>query len=136
MPEYFRDEVNPKDYELRKWGYDPDELEPLQDFGLIIADYRLADVFIEMEIDDQCPKQLFFLNCLYMIVGNFFWKNVPFVKTAEMDEFLSKLDVFRHPKLIKLREQAETVISAPSTFEYEFWFNCGWNHLLPSTGPV
>ena len=59
------------DNQLRSWAYHPDRfIGTGQDFELLVAGLHRADIILECASDNQRPKQLFFLNCACLIVGD------------------------------------------------------------------
>ena len=66
----FVDPWNPSPGEIRAWAYDAESLEPCQDFKLALSWSWHEKALLECASDDRCPKRRYFLDVLYLIVGN------------------------------------------------------------------
>ena len=54
-----------------EWAFNKNAMSPEQDFDLMVAcDPDFRDIILELASNDQCPKQLFFLRCIYIIIGD------------------------------------------------------------------
>lgn len=66
---FIKDPYNPSLDELRWWAYDEGAGIPDQDYELILARDEFYEDILRFAADPSCPKQRFFLSCLYMING-------------------------------------------------------------------
>ncbi|MBF0411059.1 MAG: hypothetical protein HQM10_27220 [Candidatus Riflebacteria bacterium] len=73
--------TNPSVSEIKGWAYS-DEEWPHAEWDLFLSWTKEIDLFIELAIDPQCPKRIFFLHMLYYLVGTTF--NEP-SKTDKLD---------------------------------------------------
>ncbi|MGV0737217.1 hypothetical protein ABQF35_10470 [Mycobacterium syngnathidarum] len=65
----FVDVVNPTPEEIRIWAYSG-AFEPMQDWGLIIAEMDNLELLLELVGDRACPDRKFLLDSLYCLVGH------------------------------------------------------------------
>jgi len=72
------------------WAYDSKALCPVQDFNLAVADLSLAEVILDIASDDECPKQLLFLQCAYLIIGDAVRSNYKTYRRYEIVSFRNK----------------------------------------------
>src|SRR4029450_10721503 len=60
-----QDPANPTDAELRQWAFS-DELGPMQDFDLMVADLQRLPLVLELA---SSPRRAFFVHCFHLAVG-------------------------------------------------------------------
>ena len=116
------------DSQLRSWAYNPDQFISMgQDFELLVAGLHRADIILECASDNQCPRQLFFLNCVCLIVGEAVRsqaKGSVFVaQEKDVLAFVTRAEKTGNVHLLKIGSRARDLIENPSTFEYDMW--CG-----------
>jgi hypothetical protein len=63
------DPWNPTDDEIIHWAYDAESLHE-QDWDLAITEISRASLFMRLAADASCPTRQFFLQCLYLLVGD------------------------------------------------------------------
>lgn len=114
-----------EDSQLRTWAYSPDSFKSVgQDFELTVACLHRANVILECASDKNCPKQLFFVNCAYLIVGDL-------LRRSDNDDelerdvlaFVRKAEKTGNERLLEFAWRARSVIENPSEFDYDQW--CG-----------
>lgn len=66
-PSFFKDPYNPTSAELKKWAYG-DYYQPDQDFQLYVMNDPM--LVLEFASDLHCPSRQFFLESLYVWVGD------------------------------------------------------------------
>lgn len=59
-----RDPFNPTPEEIRTWAYDPNSIDPMQDWELIVMLSTSIDDLIRYSADSGCPQKIFFAYCL------------------------------------------------------------------------
>lgn len=112
------------DSQLRSWAYQPDQFIGMgQDFELLIGGLHHADIILECASDNQCPKQLFFLKCAYLIVGDAVSSS--FITFSETDvlNFVRRAEKTGNMHLLEFTWRARDLIENPSNFDYDLW--CG-----------
>lgn len=124
MPERkkaFCDPYNPTTEELSKWAYDQNAPEPSQDWDIIITDAARVPIFIKFAADADCPKQSFFLSCLYLWVGDL-------VHCSRVEQYRNEIeriltDAGRIPGRVIYDWVLATrqLLTNPSSFKYADW---------------
>jgi hypothetical protein len=67
----FRDPWDPTRDEVLQWAYTQRAFAPNQDFELaVIHNVALYNAMLACAADASCPKQRFFLGCLYVLIGD------------------------------------------------------------------
>ena len=64
------DVLNPSDGDLRAWAFTPDAAAPHEDWGIAITTHERGPLFLEFAENLDCPNGDFFLDCLYILVGD------------------------------------------------------------------
>lgn len=116
------------DSQLRNWAYHPEQFVGMgQDFDLFVAGLHNADIILECASDNLCPKQLFFLNCACLIIGDSVRLHADgsaFVdQEREVLTFVRRAEKTGNAYLLEFVWRARDLIENPSTFEYDLW--CG-----------
>ena len=73
-PDIVADPLNPTLPEILRWAYS-DELWPdPENWNLYVGDLRGRPfpVYLTLAVDDSCPQQAFFFDCIYHIAGDVF----------------------------------------------------------------
>jgi len=114
------------DNQLRNWAYNPDQFVGMeQDFELLVANLDRANLVLECASDDDCPKQLFFLSCAFLIVGDAIRSNgdssVFVAQEEEILAFVRQAEKTGNALLLEFVWRARDLIENPSTFEYDLW---------------
>lgn len=120
--------IEMSDNQLLNWAYNPDQFVGMeQDFELLVANLDRANLVLECASDDNCPKQLFFLSCAFLIVGDAIRSNgdssVFVAQEEEILAFVRRAEKTGHALLLEFVWRARDLIENPSTFEYDLW--CG-----------
>jgi hypothetical protein len=118
-----RDPHNPTDAELRGWAT-TDEVEPVIDFDLMVADVARVDLLVELL---GSPKRPFFLRCLYLVVGDAVRTDFHTASRAGLEDALERAgDRARDDvALAKWVADSRTLIARPETFDYSAWCEGG-----------
>lgn len=119
------DPVETSKEELRQWAYDPEAMEPQQDFDLLVVLLGLNDLVLAFAADDECPKQTYFLSCAYLIVGDAVRTDYHSESREYIDQFLADARNTQHPKLLEMVSRAEALIVDPASFDYDDWCDGG-----------
>ncbi len=107
--------------ELRAWAFDEDAQSPTQDFDLTVSDICFSDIIIKLSADSACPKQLFFLECAYFIVGDAVLNDNNTVSKQDIRKFLEQAENTGNSHLLKFVEESKALIKNPSNFDYSQW---------------
>lgn len=96
-----------------------------QDFELLVAGLDRATIILECAADNQCPKQLFFLTCACLIVGDAIRSeedcSVFVGREKEILAFIRRAEKTGNVHLLEFAWRARELIENPSTFEYDVW---------------
>jgi len=113
------------DSQLRTWAYDPDSFEGEgQDIELTVARLDRAKVILECASDNECPMQLFFVNCAYLIVGNLVGRSAyPHDLERDVLAFIRQAEKTGNEHLLEFVWRARSLAENPSEFDYDQW--CG-----------
>lgn len=65
-----KDPYNPVENEIRAWAKNPEAVEPVQDWDLMLCNVDRLDLYLELASTDNCPQADYFLAALYLIVGD------------------------------------------------------------------
>jgi hypothetical protein len=119
-----RSPYNPTAEDLRSWAYDGQEEAPAQDWDLILSTISYEDLFIELASDIDCPKSVFFLSLLYLIVGDAVRSEFRTKKKEEIETLLDKAQQAapKHWIYLWIQRSRELLIH-PEKFNYDDW--CG-----------
>jgi hypothetical protein len=114
------------DIDVVAWAYanDGGHCEPMQDWDILLADPRNEDVLLQLASDELCPKRIFFLHCLYILVGDYVrvlhaGVAIPF----PIEPLLTRATASNDPIIKTWLEQSRYLIAHPETFDYDLW--CG-----------
>lgn len=120
------DPWNPTREEIIEWAYS-DELEPEQDWNLAVTEINNASLLLTLASDDNCPKRLYFLFCLYLLVGDDVRTNGGAHGGVEaITLVLNHAEVFPHGDIIKWIERSRQLLAEPNLFVYSDWCDGGF----------
>ena len=126
----FVDPGNPTHDVIIKWAYDQTVEEPIsQDWDLIIADIDNGYLFLKLSSDNTCPKKDFFLNCLYLLVGDTVRTNGLAHDKTEVKKIVNVGRFKGDQRIRKWVNESDFLFENPKTFDYEIWCDGGWNKL-------
>ncbi len=105
---------------IKEWAYSNDP-EPQQDFDLLITSFGHEKLFIELTIDQSCPKRTYFLGCLYLFVGDAVRTSYQTNCKLEVDTLLTYAREISDKDIREWVQRSEELIESPSTFDYDLW---------------
>lgn len=117
-----KDPWNPTEAEIFAWAFDPNASNPDVDWDLVIADLRYQHLILFLATNEKCPKQKFFLFCLYRIVGSAVqsrWQNF---QQDEIEKLLINATQYDSPEIIHWLERSKALIADPSLFNPQYWY--------------
>lgn len=118
-----KDSANPTREELIEWAFS-EEMQPEQDFDLMVASEEHGDTMAELAADESCPKRRFFLACLYIFVGDAV-RSKYMAHTKEFTEALvRKYEQSDSNALKTWAARSRSLMARPHEFDYDKW--CGW----------
>ena len=123
--------VNPSSTEIREWAYDAAAPEPDQDFHLVLARVRHEKEYLEFVSDPHCPKRWYFLDILYLIVGDavrYEYKSLP---EPILRGFLSLAERYPDKSVQLWRERSLDLMRNPKSFDFKAW--CGGGYAKAAT---
>ncbi|GAB4210872.1 MAG: hypothetical protein OHK0012_02290 [Synechococcales cyanobacterium] len=123
-----KDPWNPTNEELRDWAFDHDAMWPTQDFDLSVADLGFCEIILELASDNTCPKQRFFVQCAYLIVGDAVRTDYKTATKLDVSGFLDKAKKTGNKHMLKFVEQSSDLMRNPLKFDYEQWCDGGLAH--------
>lgn len=122
-----RDPVNPMHEEIRQWAYDPNAVDPLgQDWDLVISSPEYADLILSLASDDNCPNCDYFLNCLYILVGDAVRTGGRAMPFEDLEELFSQAEETGNSYLLRWVARSRKLLKHPESFDYHKWCTGGW----------
>lgn len=107
---------------LKEWAYDQYAEEPTQDFDLTVIALNINNMIVEFASDSACPKQEFFLSCLYLIVGDAVMTEGKGDHTLQaVQELLKQCQHIKIPEIQRWITDSEHLLLNPDEFEYDAW---------------
>jgi hypothetical protein len=118
-----QDPANPTDAELRQWAFS-DELWPMQDFDLMVADLQRLPLVLELA---SSPKRAFFVHCLYLAVGDAARTSFNTVSREGVESALDRAATIApgDPAIGRWIEDSRELLASPKSFDYEEWCDGG-----------
>jgi hypothetical protein len=124
------DPVNPTEADLKWWAYDLEAIEPDQDFDLIVSISGHYQLIFEFASDPNCPKQKFFLSCLYTIVGDSVRSNWRAHDRQTVEQLIANGRLEPSGDIARWATRSTELIASPDRFQYNLWCGLGnlaWN---------
>ena len=118
-----RNPSDPSEDDLRTWAFTEGAREPIQDWDLLITNLPRARLFIQFASDPECPSALFFLRCLYLLVGDAVRTNG---RTSNLQDILTFVNSNAYnwdPDIQAWIRRSLVLLKEPGRFRYEDW--CG-----------
>lgn len=119
------DPFNPTDDELIEWAYDVESVEPVQEWAVSIADLARADLFLRLAADSACPNRIFFLKCLYLLVGDAVRFDGNPSGLAPYRSLFERARQLEEPRLARWVARSQELIAHPETFDFQAWYEGG-----------
>jgi hypothetical protein len=120
------DPYNPTPDDLREWAQNPDSLEPVQDWNLIIElESENWETILALADDPTISKRQFFLQTLYLIVGDAVRTEFRAFKRTDLDKLIQRSETSNSPEIQNWRERSLHLMKHPDTFDYDEWCDGG-----------
>jgi hypothetical protein len=116
-----RSAYNPTPEQLREWAASPDAEEPVQDWDLWLSHLPHEILYLELAADWNCPARQYFLELLYLIVGDAVRTGFRERSEGEVLDLLERSRAFKHPDLGAWRHRSRALLRNPETFDYAAW---------------
>ena len=125
------DPWNPSATEVREWAYTVAAKEPCQDWQLALSWARHEKTYLELVADDDCPNRGYFLDVLYIIVGDAVRSGFRSVEEPILRGFLERASEYDHKDIAAWRTRTIELLKYPDTFSYGLW--CGGGYARGAT---
>ena len=117
-----RSPYDPTSEELREWAFDSEEAVPEQDWDIILSTIPYEDLFLELASDLECPKSVFFLSILYLLVGDAVRTDYRTKTKAEVETLLAKAErAYPRNWIFRWVQRSRDPMRSPETFRYDDW---------------
>lgn len=123
---HFANPWNPQPEEIRAWAYDPDALEPTQDFDLALSWSGHEKPYLDLASDPACPSRRYFLRVLYLMVGDAVRSGFGNVPEPVVRGFVERGSEYDHADIQKWQERSRALLASPERFDYELWCAGGY----------
>jgi hypothetical protein len=118
----FVDPANPTEEELRRWALSGD-LEPMQDWDVMLADEANGDVLIDLIEEAMRPAT--FLRSLYVLAGDGVRTAFHSCSRQSLERLVERASGSEHPWVRTWGPRTEALIAHPETFNYSDWCDGG-----------
>lgn len=118
-----RDPWNPTEHEVRAWAYQADAIEPEQDWHLALPGNGYDELYVDLVADPACPNRDFFLEVLYLLVGDAVRTGYRVFPRVRVEALLEHGLASGRPDLALWAERSRQLVARPETFVYDLW--CG-----------
>lgn len=116
----FADPADPTAAEIRAWAACND-LEPMEDWDLVLADLRHADLLVELVADEDCRSRRYLLTALYALVGTAVRDGFAAVPQPDLEAVLAKGRATGTAWLRTWADRSARLIANPTEFDYALW---------------
>ena len=123
---YFANPWNPQPEEIRAWAYDADAMWPEQDFDLALSWAGHEKACLDLAADDACPKRLFFLSVLYLMVGDAVRSNFKVASEPVVRGLVERGKEYSHPDIRIWQERSRALLANRELFNYDKWCGGGY----------
>ena len=121
------DPANPTHEEIRRWAFDPNAVDPLgQDWDLVVSSPEYAELILSLAADDNCPNCDYFLNCLYILIGDTVRPNEHTMRAEELQALFNQANETGNPHLQRWVARSRSLLRDPASFDYNTWCSGGW----------
>lgn len=113
-----RDWWNPTQDEIRNWAYNP--IRMVQDWQLAVYDDENIEMILEFVEDESCTTRDFFLDCLYVYVGDKMRRG----RSKDVESVRSALLKGRRYHSSWIRNwilRSEELLANPNEYDYNKW---------------
>jgi hypothetical protein len=114
---------DPTDDELRQWAQS-EAFAPVEDFDLMIADLDRVPLLVELA---SSPARVFFLSCLYLVVGDAVRTSFQTATRSDVEAALTHAAAIAEddPAIRKWIADSRRLLASPEEFDYEAWCDGG-----------
>jgi hypothetical protein len=116
-----RSPSDPSTDDLRTWAFTEGASEPIQDWELLITNLSRAPLFIQFASDPKCPNSLFFLRCLYLLVGDAVRTDGRTSNLQDVLTFVNSNAYNWDPDIQAWVCRSLALLKEPSRFRYDDW---------------
>lgn len=122
-----KDPWNPTTKEIIEWAYTEDAIFPEQDWDLSVCNItNVTEMILNIASDTNCPNQVFFLHCLYLLVGDAIRTNGNTYNIESLQNILQSAANSTNTDILRWVERSQTLLSKPETFCYDLWCDGGF----------
>jgi hypothetical protein len=121
----FKDPYNPTEEEITSWAFDPEGLQPVQDWDLMVTRIVNGSLLLKLAGDTSCPQAHFFLRCLYLLVGDAVRSKWNTAKKSDVLKLLNSGARHSDPKVQRWAMLALDLTRHPEKFNYPDWCDGG-----------
>jgi hypothetical protein len=115
-----RDPWNPTEAEVRDWAYQPDATCE-EDWHMALPGTGFEELYLDLGVDPACPNRGFFLEVLYLLVGDAVRSGYRVFPRERVEELLERGLATGHPDLQLWAERSRALRARPDTFDYDAW---------------
>jgi hypothetical protein len=116
----FEDAANPSPEEIRAWAGCNDP-EPMEDWDLVLARLKYADVLVELVANEDCPSRRYLLGALYALVGEAVRSEFQRVSQHDLEQVLAKAKASGNGWAQSWADRSAHLIANPAEFAYADW---------------
>lgn len=116
----------PEPESIREWAYDPDAIEPVQDWDLVISHLPYDELYVELAADNTCPKWEYFMGLMYLIAGDAVRTGYRSESKERVEHLISCTESIPRHRFHLLRTRYREICSHPEKFDYDDWELNGW----------
>ena len=116
----FADPADPTPDEIRAWAKCNDP-EPMEDWDLVLADLRHADLLVELVANEACPSRRYLLTALYGLTGTAVRDGFRAVPQADLEAVLARARATGNAWLQAWADRSSRLIGHPDEFDYAQW---------------
>lgn len=120
-----KDTSNPSIGEIKKWAYQEKKKEPAQDWDLVITSMGNGDLLLSLAADPECPKKAYFLQCLYLLVGDGVSKHRDGDR-GKLEALLANAESSHESHIINWVARSRSILFDMRKFDYAEWLGGGW----------
>ncbi|WP_410982754.1 hypothetical protein [Bacillus cereus] len=126
-----KDPWNPTTQEIMEWAYTEHAVFPEQDWDLSVCTItNAAEIILNIAIDTNCPNQVFFLHCLYLLVGDAIRTSGNTYNIESLQNILQSAANSTNTDILRWVERSQILLSKPETFCYDLWCDGGFVYKL------
>jgi hypothetical protein len=119
------DPWNPTEAEVRDWAYQPDAMEPEQDWHLVLPGTGFEELYLGLVADPACPTRGYFLEVLYLLVGDAVRTGYGVHREERVEVLLERGLASGDPDLALWAERSRELKAHPEAFSYDAWCRGG-----------